>query len=113
MPEKPQISTPAPGFSLWDNVPDNTGRFITLAAASYTAAGQDPYKTKLTKRGYTTTRLTALPATLEDLISTSGTQDEAIDDITYDTLKSLMKELKGTARGTLRRKIGLLAKLGL
>lgn len=110
------------GLSLRGDVPDDTGRFITLADTSYTAAGQDPYKTKLTKRGYPTTRLTTLLAQLDDLTSTGGEQDEALGDAIEDTtardeaynaLKAYMKELKGTARGALRGKNGLLAKLGL
>lgn len=110
------------GLSLRGDVPDDTGRFITLADASYTAAGQDPYKTKLTKRGYPATRLTTLLGELDDLTSTGGEQDEALGDAIEDTtardtaynaLKAYMKELKGTARGALRGKNGLLAKLGL
>jgi hypothetical protein len=110
------------GLSLRGDMPDDTGRLITLAEASYTAAGQDPYKTKLTKRGYPAARLTTLLAQLDDLTSTGGEQDEALGDAIEDTtardeaynaLKTFMKELKGTARGALRGKHGLLAKLGL
>jgi hypothetical protein len=110
------------GLSLKGDVPDDTGRFITLAEASYGAAGKDPYKTKMTKRGYPTTRLTTLLDDLDDLTGTGGEQDEAegdaIDDTTdrdaaYDALKEFMKEIKGVARGALRRKNGLLTKLGL
>jgi hypothetical protein len=110
------------GLSLRGEVPDDTGRFITLAEASYTAAGQDPYKTKLTKRGYPATRLTTLLEQLDDLTATGGDQDEALGDAMEDTtardtaynaLKAYMKELKGTARGALRGKNGLLAKLGM
>ncbi len=103
-------------------MPDDTSRFITVADAGYTAAGKDPYKTKLTKRGYPATRLATLRAQLDDLTGFGGEQDEAegdaIDDTgardtAYKALKEYMKELKGTARGALRGKHGLLAKLGL
>ena len=109
-------------LSLRGDLPDDTGRFITLAETSYTAAGQDPHKTKLTKRGYPAARLTTLLAALTDLTSTGGDQDEALGDAiddtdardtAYNALKAYMKELKGTARGSLRGKNGLLAKLGL
>ncbi len=104
------------------DVPDDIERFTTLAEASYTAAGQDPFKIKLTKRGYPATRLTTLRAALDDLTATGGDQDESVGDAIDDTdardkayqaLKTFMKELKGTARGALRGKNGLLAKLGL
>jgi len=107
---------------LKGDVPDDTGRFITLAETSYTAAGQDPWKTKLTKRGYPAPRLTTLKEELDDLTGTGGEQDEAegdaiedtsARDTAYEALKDFMKELKGTARGALRGKNGLLAKLGL
>jgi len=110
------------GLSLTGDVPDDTGRFITLAETSYSAAGRDPYKTKLTKRGYPAARLTTLLEELDALTETSGEQDgaegDAIDDTeerdkAYNALKEYMKELKGVARGALRGKNGLLAKLGL
>ena len=56
---------------------------------------------------------------LDDLTGTGGDQDtaerDAIEDTaerdaTYAALKTFMKELKGTARGALRGKPGLLAK---
>jgi hypothetical protein len=110
------------GLSVRGDVPDDIERFTTLAEASYTAAGQDPFKIKLTKRGYPATRLTTLRAALDDLTATGGDQDESVGDAIDDTdardkayqaLKTFMKELKGTARGALRGKNGLLAKLGL
>ena len=109
-------------LSLKGEVPDDTGRFITIAAASYTAAGKEPHTTKLTKRGYPATRLATLLENLDDLTGTGGTQDEAVGgaiddtatrDTAYKALKTYMKELKGTARGALRAKPGLLAKLVL
>ncbi len=109
-------------LSLKGDVPDDTGRFITLAETSYGAAGKDPFKTKLTKRGYPVSRLSGLLEKLDDLTSTGGEQDQAqggaIDDTSerdaaYAALKEFMKELKGTARGALKGKNGLLAKLEL
>ena len=110
------------GLSLMGEVPDDTGRFITTAGASYTAAAKAPFATKLTKRGYPAARLATLGQNLDDLTSTGGDQDEALGDAIDDTaardaayaaLKTFMKELKGTARGALRAKPGLLAKLEL
>jgi hypothetical protein len=110
------------GLSLKGDVPDDTGRIITLAETSYAAAGKDPHKAKLTKRGYPATRLATLIEQLDDLTGTGVEQDQAggdaIDDTkdrdtAYEALKDFMKELKGTARGALRGKNGLLAKLGL
>ena len=110
------------GLSLKGEVPDDTGRFITTAGASYTAAAKAPFATKLTKRGYPAARLATLGQNLDDLTGTGGDQDEALGDAiddtaqrdaAYDALKTFMKELKGTARGALRSKPGLLAKLEL
>jgi len=87
---------------------------------AYGAAGKAPHATKLTKRGYPAARLATLLDDLDDLTGTSGDQDtalgEAIEDTAerdaaYAALKTFMKELKGTARGALRGKPGLLAKL--
>lgn len=109
-------------LSLKGEVPDDTGRFITIAETSYTAAGKAPFATKLTKRGYPAARLATLEQNLDELTGTGGDQDqaqgEAIDDTSdrdnaYAALKTFMKELKGTARGALRGKPGLLAKLEL
>ena len=110
------------GLSLKGDVPDDTGRFITLAGTSYGAAGKDPYKTKLTKRGYPAARLDTLLGNLDDLTGTGGEQDQALGDAiddtsvrdaAYEALKDFMQELKGTARGALRGQHGLLAKLEL
>ena len=109
-------------LSLKGEVPDDTARFITTAATSYAAAGKDPFAAKLTKRGYPAARLTTLLRNLDDLTGTGGNQDAALGDAIEDTaqrdaayaqLKAFMKELKGTARGALRGKAGLLAKLEL
>ena len=109
-------------LSLKGEVSDDTGRFITTAETSYGAAGKEPHATKLTKRGYPAARLATLLENLDDLTSTGGDQDSALGDAIGDTaerdaayaaLKTFMKELKGTARGALRGKPGLLAKLEL
>ena len=110
------------GLSLKGEVPDDTGRFITTAETSYGAASKAPFSTKLTKRGYPAARLATLGQNLDDLTGTGGEQDQALGDAiddtaerdaAYDALKTFMKELKGTARGALRAKPGLLAKLEL
>ncbi|GAA5483325.1 hypothetical protein [Haloferula sargassicola] len=109
-------------LGLKGEVPDDTERFITVAEASYAAARKDPQATKMSKRGYPATRLATLQQDLDDLTAESGEQDqaqgEAIDDTAirnaaYKALKTYMKELKGIARGALRKKPGLQAKLGL
>jgi len=109
-------------LTLKGEVPDDTSRFITTAETSYAAAGKEPYSVKLTKRGYPAARLATLLQNLDDLTGTSGEQDSALGDAIEDTaerdaayanLKTFMKELKGTARGALRGKPGLLAKLEL
>jgi len=110
------------GLSLKGDVPDDMDRFLTIAKGSYAAAGKDPYKTKLTKRGYPATRLTTLIAALEAL-ETSDVEDtqaggESIGDTAkrdqaYTALRAYMKELRGVSRGALRGKADLLAKLEL
>ncbi len=109
-------------LTLKGEVPDDTGRFITTAETSYLAAGKQSYSAKLTKRGYPAARLATLLENLDDLTGTGGDQDSALGDAiedtaerdaAYDALKTFMKELKGTARGALRKKPGLLAKLEL
>ncbi len=109
-------------LSLKGEVPEDTGHFITTAETSYAAAGKPTHAAKLTKRGYPATRLTTLLENLDDLTGTGGDQDtalgNAIEDIAeraaaYEALKTFIKELKGTARGALGGKHGLLAKLEL
>lgn len=109
-------------LSLKGEVPDDISRFITQAKASYTAAAKDPYAVKIAKRGYPAARLTTLSQNLDSLTATGGAQDEAEGDAIGDTaardaayaaLKAFIKELKGTARGALRGKPALLAKLEL
>ncbi len=109
-------------LSLTGDVPEDTGRFITLAHTSYTAAGKAPHAAKLTKRGYPATTLGPLIAALDALTDTASEQDEAQGaaigntaerDAAYDSLRGFMKELKGVAKGALRGQPSLLAKLGL
>ncbi|HEX7261633.1 MAG TPA: hypothetical protein VF258_07440 [Luteolibacter sp.] len=109
-------------LSLTGEVPEDTGRFVTLALASYGAAGKEPHATKLTRRGYSAGELSSLINTLYTLTGTSGSQDQAqgdaigdtaARDAAYDALRAFMKELKGVAKGALRGKPALLAKLGL
>jgi hypothetical protein len=89
---------------------------------AYGAAGKDPFAAKFTNRGYPTAGLATLLEYLDDLTSTGSDQDTALGDAiednagrdeAYAKLKAFMKELKGTARGALRKKPGLLAKLEL
>jgi len=109
-------------LSLKGDLPDDTGRFITTARTGYTVGKQEPYATKLAKRGYKAEKLDALLAALNALTKTGSTQDkaqgDAVDntvarDTAYDALRAWMKELKGVCRGALRGKAGLKAKLEL
>ena len=109
-------------LSLTGDVPEDTARFITLALASYGAAGKAPQSAKLIKRGYPAAVLNPLIANLHALTAAAGDQDEAqggavgnteARDAAYDALRGFMKELKGVAKGALRGKHALLSKLGL
>lgn len=109
-------------LSLTGDVPEDTGRFITLATASYTAGKTLPQAAKLAKRGYPAAVLDTHLAALRSLATTASGQDEgmgdAIEDTShrdaaYDALRAWMKELKGVAKGALRHRPDLLAKLGL
>ena len=109
-------------LGLTGDVPEDTGRFITAALASYAAAGKEPQAAKLAKRGYPAATLAPLVAALNDITSHAADQDQAegaaigdtaARDQAYDDLREFMKELKGVAKGALRGKPGLLAKLGL
>lgn len=109
-------------LSITSEIPEDTGKFITLATASYLAADKPPYAEKLTRRGYNHALLTQHLATLKNLTGTASDHEEekgdAIEDTAardhaYDSLRTYMKELKGTAKGALRGKHDLLSKLGL
>jgi hypothetical protein len=109
-------------LSLTGDLPEDTGKFVTLATASYTQGKKPPYSEKLTKRGYPAaaldTHLTALRAFTNlaaDHEEEKGNaiEDTSLRDSTYDALRAYMKELKGVAKGALRGKHDLLAKLGL
>ncbi len=109
-------------LSLTGDVPEDSGRFITLARASYAAAAAAaPHAAKLSKRGYPAAALIPLIAALDAFTDTASDQDEAQGgaigetakrDSAYDALREFMKELKGVAKGALRGKPSLLAKLG-
>jgi hypothetical protein len=109
-------------LSLKGDLVDDTGRFITLAKASYGAGKKEPYTTKLSRRGYPPARLDLLITGVSALTKTGSEQDIAqgdaeLDttarDTAYDELREWMKELKGIARGVLKGKVGLKAKLEL
>lgn len=110
------------GLGLTGDVPHDLQRFITAAHASYVNAGKDPWKAKMTKRGYPAARLTTLLAAVDALTGSGSDRDQAIGDAEEDTaardlaytdLKEFMKELTGTARGALRGNRGALSKLKL
>lgn len=109
-------------LSITGDVPEDTHRFITAAHTSYSAAAKQPHSAKLTKRGYSPVALSALIAELGALTEAAADQDEAVGnaigstaerDAAYDALRKFMKELKGVAKGALRGKPALLAKLDL
>jgi hypothetical protein len=109
-------------LSITGDVPEDTGRFITVARASYEAGKKEPHATKLAKRGYTTEALDADLAALKSLTGSAADHEEekgdamgdtSERDAAYDRLREFMKELKGVARGALRGRQDLLSKLGL
>jgi hypothetical protein len=117
-PDRPEREA----LGLTGEMPDDTGRFITIARASYHAGKNADFTAKLTKRGYAPAILDALLAGLDTLTGTDAEQDEATGDAigdtaardaAYESLKTYMKEFKGTAKGALRGRPDLLAKLGL
>jgi hypothetical protein len=97
-------------------------RFVTAAHTSYTNAGKPAYTAKMTKRNYSQGRLKTLLANLDSFTDDKSKKDEAAGEAmesteernnAYVALRAYMKELKGVARGALRGKAGLLAKLDL
>jgi hypothetical protein len=110
------------GLGLSGDVPEDFERFITLARTSYKNAGKAPYATKITKRGYPAARLSTLLANLDSFTEDKADKEEAegeaigateARDKAYADLRAYMQELKGVARGALRGKRALLAKLEL
>ena len=110
------------GLGLSGDVPEDFERFIALARTGYPNAGKAPYAEKITKRGYPAERLSTLLANLasftEDKSDKEEAEGEAIGatearDKAYADLRAYMQELKGVARGALRGKRALLAKLEL
>jgi hypothetical protein len=109
-------------LGLTGDVPEDFQRFVTTAHTSYTNAGKPAYTAKMTKRGYAPARLTTLLANLDSFTHDKSKKDEASGEAieateerntAYVALRTYMKELKGVARGALRGKAGLLAKLEL
>jgi hypothetical protein len=107
-------------LSISERIPDDIGKFITIANASYLAADKPPYSQKLTLRGYPHNRLEVNLADIKNLAAMAADhaeekgdaiEDTATRDQHYEALKTYMKELKGTAKGALRGKPDLLAKL--
>jgi hypothetical protein len=109
-------------LGLTGDVPEDFQRFVTAAHTSYTNAGKPAYTAKMTKRNYAPARLTTLLANLDSFTGDKSKKDEAAGEAmesteerntAYVALRAYMKELKGVARGALRGKPGLLAKLEL
>jgi hypothetical protein len=104
--------------------PEDLQRFINAAFAGYETAGQEPYASKLAKRGFPPAKLQTLCAALDVLatleaaneIADSSSDDDpdtAERDSAYVELKEFMKELKGVARAAFRKNPEALEKLGL
>lgn len=109
-------------LGLTGDVPEDFQRFVTAAHTSYTNASKPAYTDKMTKRNYASARLTTLLENLDGFTQDRSKKDEAagqaIDsteerNTAYVALRAYMKELKGVARGALRGKPGLRAKLDL
>ena len=116
-------------LGLTGDVPDDFANFVTAAETSYAAGKQAPHTEKLTLRGYSAARLDTLTTALEKLTEPDLGADEPApvpapepeDDLsdyqvvqtTYQALKDWMKEFKGIARVTLRKRPDLLRELGL
>jgi hypothetical protein len=117
-------------------LPDDFGKFITAATASYAAGAKAPHTEKLTLRGYTPAKLKDLTTALGKLTEPDLGADEPDEDpetdapdaladseddlrdmqavtTTYNALKEWMKEFKGVARVALRKRPDLLRELGL
>ena len=104
--------------------PDDLQRFVTAAYAGYDAAAEEPYATKLAKRGFPAAKLDALRKDL-DVLATMEAADEIADineedapdtgerDSAYHELKEYMKELKGVSRAVFRKNPDTLEKLAL
>ncbi|MEO7934144.1 MAG: hypothetical protein ABIT76_13405 [Chthoniobacterales bacterium] len=112
------------------DMPDDFGKFVAAAGASYAAGKKAPHTAKLTLRGYTPARLDTLIVALgkltepdlgEEEPDPAPEPDEPEDDLsdlqavttTYNALKEWMKEFKGIARVTLRKRPDLLREMGL
>jgi hypothetical protein len=109
-------------LGLTGDVPEDFQRFVTAAHTSYTNAGKPAFTVKMTKRNYAPSRLATLLANLDSFTDDKSKKDEAAGEAiestgerntAYVALRAYMKELKGVARGALRGKPGLLAKLEL
>jgi hypothetical protein len=109
-------------LGLTGDVPEDFQRFVTAAHTSYTNAGKPAYTAKMSKRNYAPARLTTLLENLDGFTEDKSKKDEAAGEAidstgerntAYVALRAYMKELKGVARGALRGKHGLRAKLEL
>jgi hypothetical protein len=121
-----RASFPDPGdriaLGLTGDVPEDFQRFVTAAHTSYTNAGKPAFAAKMKKRNYPPDRLATLLQNLENFTHDKSKKDEAAGEAidsteerndAYDALRAYLKELKGVARGALRGKPGLRAKLEL
>jgi hypothetical protein len=109
-------------LGLTGDVPEDFQRFVTAAHTSYTNAGKGAYADKMKRRNYAPDRLKTLLENLDGFTGDKSKKDEAAGEAigsteernsAYVALRAYMKELKGVARGALRGKPGLRAKLEL
>ena len=101
-------------------LPSDRQKMITLARSSYEAAGQEPYAATLTTYGFPPETLAAAAAALDAYSQADTAQNNAIGSATRTTadrnaavkeLDVYMKQLRGIAKVTLRRRPDLLKKL--
>jgi len=98
-------------LGLTGTVPNELQKFITLATASYTEAGNEPYQVVLAKKGYDAAALEKLLEGLADIDAAVKTHRQAASaaqaatrqrDVAYGVLKNWMGELRATAQVAFR-----------
>lgn len=99
-------------LSLTGDVPDDFELFITTAHTAYIAGTEAPYTAKLTLRGYSAARLTALAAGVNSLANTDADVTSEEGDAIFTTaerneayrlLQVWMSEFRGVALGLFRK----------
>jgi hypothetical protein len=98
-------------LGLTGTVPGELQQFVTLATASYTEAGKEPYQTILAKKGYNAAALgklqeglTAIDAAVSNHKKAASDAQTAtrVRDTAWGVLRNWMGELRATAQVTFR-----------